>query len=83
MNATERDAYKNTLGYRLSKIRFELGLNKKQLADKLNISQQCITRYERNEREPDYSFLLILIKEFNINPDFIFGLNEIIFKHKG
>lgn len=80
MNTTERDIYKNTLGYRLSKLRFELELNKKQLADKLCISQQCITRYEKNEREPDYSFLLLLIKEYKINPDFIFGFSEDIFK---
>ena len=34
------------------------------------------------EREPDYSFLLTLIKELDVNPDFIFGFSEDIFKHK-
>lgn len=78
----KKELDKNTLGYRLSKIRFELGLNKKQFANKLCISQPCITRYENNDREPDYSFLLILIRDFNINPDFIFGFNDNIFKHR-
>lgn len=56
---------------------------KKQLADKLCISQPCITRYEKNEREPDYSFLLFLIKELDVNPDFIFGFSDDIFKQNG
>mgnify|MGYP003613260497 CR=1 FL=1 len=74
--------YKNSLGYRLSRIRFEFGLNKKQLADKLYISQQCITRYEKNEREPDYSYILNLVDKCNVNLEYVFGKSDIIFNDK-
>jgi transcriptional regulator with XRE-family HTH domain len=76
----EKDTYYTTLGYRISKIRFELRLNKKQFAEKLKISQPSVSRYENNEREPDYNFLLSLFKELDVSPDFIFGFSEIIFR---
>lgn len=71
--------YKNSLGYRLSKIRFELGLNQKEIAIKLNVTQATVSKYERNEREPDYSYILNLSDKCNVNLEYIFGKSDIIF----
>lgn len=71
---------KNTLGYRLAKVRFELGFNKKQLADKIKVSPQCVARYENNERVPDYNYLEKLVNMFDVDAEYIFGKSEVIFK---
>ncbi|MBD5476830.1 MAG: helix-turn-helix transcriptional regulator [Lachnospiraceae bacterium] len=46
------------LGGRLAKIRKEKGYKQKDLADKLNVSQQVISNIERNATTPDIDFLM-------------------------
>ncbi len=71
---------KESLGYRLSKICFELGLSKKEFGLKLNVVGSSVGRYFDNSREPQYSFLHLLCTELNVNPEYIFGMSEIMFK---
>ncbi len=71
--------YKNTLGYRLSRIRFELGLNAKEFSNILSIAQSSMGRYEKNERYPDYIFLLNLVDKCNVNLEYVFGKSDNIF----
>lgn len=70
---------KNSLGYRLAKIQFELGINQKEFAIKLGVTQSAISKYERNERLPDYDLLENLVNVFNVNTEYIFGKSENIF----
>ncbi len=69
----------NNIHNRIARIRFELGLNKKEFSQKMNIAQSSITRYESGERTPDYSFLENLVREFNVNPMYLFDKSEDIF----
>lgn len=46
------------LGERLAKVRKEKGFKQKDLADKLNVSQQVISNIERNATAPDIDFLM-------------------------
>ena len=39
---------------RLKDLRREMGLSQQALADKLNVSQQTICKYENNTNEPEY-----------------------------
>lgn len=72
--------YKNTLGYRLSRIRFELGLNQKEIAIKLNVAQSTVSRIEKGDRQPDYIYILNLVDKCNVNLEYIFGKSDLIFK---
>lgn len=71
---------KNSLGYRLAKIQFELGIYQKEFAIKLGVTQSAISKYQRNERLPDYALLENLVNIFNVNTEYIFGKSEVIFK---
>ena len=64
---------------KLKLIRFVKGLNKKQFAELTGVAQSTITRYESGERTPDYSFLENLVREFNVNPMYLFDKSEDIF----
>ncbi len=72
--------YKNSLGYRLSRIRFELGLNQKEIAIKLNVAQSTVSRIEKGDRQPDYIYILNLVDKCNVNLEYIFGKSDLIFK---
>ena len=41
------------IGEKLSKLRKENGISQEQLAEKLNISSQAISKWENNESLPD------------------------------
>lgn len=45
------------IGERLAKVRKERGYKQKDIADKLNVSQQVISNIERNATSPDINFL--------------------------
>ena len=73
---------KNSIAYKISRIRFELNLKQGELAPKTEVSQSTISKIEKSQRIPDYNFLNKLIVEFNINPMYLFGNNEEIFQRK-
>ncbi|MCX5876702.1 MAG: helix-turn-helix transcriptional regulator [Deltaproteobacteria bacterium] len=71
---------KNTYGYfwcemsgigaRIKEIRKDLLQD--ELAARLNVSKMTVGRWERGEREPDYSNLVAILKEFSsINPGWL------------
>ena len=41
------------IGEKLSKLRKENGISQEELAEKLNISRQAISKWENNESLPD------------------------------
>jgi transcriptional regulator with XRE-family HTH domain len=74
-----KEINKDSIGYRLARIRFELGLNAKEYANILGIAQSSIGRYEKNERTPDYELLSKLVNNLGVNSEYIFAKSEIIF----
>lgn len=61
------------IGERLAKIRKERGLTQKELADKLNMSQQVISNIERNASMPDINFLEGVADLYEISLDELIG----------
>lgn len=47
-------------------------LNQKEFAEKLEITQSTISKYEKKERTPDYYVLKNLFEKFSVSPDWIF-----------
>ena len=48
------DEHEKTFGDRLRELRKERKLRQDDVADALNVSRQTISKYERDEREPDF-----------------------------
>lgn len=74
-----KEIKKDSIGYRLARIRFELGLNAKEYSNILGVAQSSISRYENNERTPDYELLSKLVNNLGVNCEYIFGKSEVIF----
>lgn len=51
----------------LKKLRFELKLSARELAEKLGVSTGSIQNYEVSKREPNYNFMLLLCELLNVN----------------
>lgn len=49
--------------------RKKLGLTQKQLAQKVNLTDVTISRYETGQREPSWSDFLIICEVLGINPN--------------
>lgn len=64
------------IGARIRKLRIENGMTQKNLADKLFVSAQAVSRWENDEVEPSISTIMELAKIFNISADEILGLDD-------
>ncbi len=54
---------------RLVKLRKQAGLSQEELADKLGLSRQAVSKWERAEASPDTDNLICLAKLYNISLD--------------
>lgn len=65
-----------TVGNKIRIKRTELGHTQKDLADLLNVSPQAVSRWEKDEVEPDISTLNKLSKLFSISVDELIGKED-------
>lgn len=68
----ERDSMQNNL----IKLRKEKGLSQEELADKLAVSRQAISKWERGESLPDTDNLIRLAKLYGVSIDEIVGIKD-------
>lgn len=59
----------DTIGSRISKRRKELGMTQEELATKLGVSPQAVSKWENDASSPDISLLPQLVKALNITTD--------------
>lgn len=59
------------LGNRIRELRKKRGLTQKQLAQKLNVSEQAIAGYEQNARRPNPDMLKDLANFFGVSVDYL------------
>ncbi len=64
------------LANRLAELRKEHGYSQEELADKLQVSRQAISKWERGEASPDTDNLIELAKIYNISLDELVGLSS-------
>lgn len=62
---------------RIKELRQIKGINQLDLANLLGLSQQTISTYENNTREPDIKTIKTLSKHFNVSIDYLLGETEI------
>ena len=66
----------NEVGKRITQLRKDRNMTQMELADKLGISYQAVSNWERGSSMPDISKLPELAELFNISIDFILGSNN-------
>lgn len=60
---------KKTIGSFLAALRKANGLTQKQLAEKLNVSDKAVSRWERDECAPDLSLIPVLAEIYGVTSD--------------
>lgn len=63
--------------HNLKKLRKEKGLTQQYLAEKFNLSQQSIYKYENDLAEPDISTLKSMAGFFDTSIDYLVGASDI------
>lgn len=64
------------IGSNIKKLRVQQGLTQKNLADKLFVSAQAVSRWENNEVEPSVNTIIELAKIFGVSTDEIMGIES-------
>ena len=65
-----------TFGEILAELRHEKGLNQRELANDLHISQALLSHYEKGTREPGLPFVGRVCDYFGVTADFVLGRSE-------
>lgn len=60
-----------TIGDRIKKKRKEVGMTQLELANKLNVTDRAVSKWEQNEGNPDISILPRIADLFNITLDYL------------
>lgn len=71
------------LGEKIKQLRIAKGLTQKQLADKLFVTPQAVSRWEQNEVEPSVSALSELATIFDVSLDELIAGKEAKKKRSG
>ena len=58
-----------TLGERLAKLRKEKGLSQEDVADRINVTRQTVSKWELDQSLPDFDKIIPLCKLYNISSD--------------
>lgn len=64
---------KETFGQRISKLRKEKGFTQSELADKVGVSAQAVSKWENDQATPDIDMLLTLAVLFEVTLDELLG----------
>jgi transcriptional regulator with XRE-family HTH domain len=60
---------RKTIGEFIAVLRKANGLTQRQLAEKLNVSEKSISRWERNETAPDLALIPVIAELFSVTSD--------------
>ena len=63
-------------GKALSTLRKQADMTQNEVADKLNLSRQAISKYERGESFPDISVLVMIAELFHVTLDQLINYGE-------
>ena len=73
MNILKKETVMN-LGYKIKQLRYKSGLTQEQLASRLGISAQSVSKWETSVTMPDITLLPLLAGEFGVTIDELFDL---------
>ena len=65
-----------TIGEKIKELRLEKGLSQLKLGKAIGVSQKAIDYWERNVNEPKASYIISLVKIFDVSfDDFFIDIN--------
>lgn len=62
-----------TIGMRIKELRLEKGLSQAALAKAIGVSQKAVDYWERNVNEPKSSYIILLVRNFDLTFDEFFN----------
>ena len=65
-----------SLGERITRLRKKLELSQKELADKTNLTEATLSRYENNLREPKGEVIVKIANALNVTTDYLLGRTD-------
>ena len=66
------------LGDKLYQLRKDKGISQEELADKLGVSRQAISKWERGEALPDTDNLISIAKLYEVSLDQLVGNTNVV-----
>ena len=66
---------KESIGKTIRRLRKERGLTQEELAERLNITSQAVSKWESESGMPDISQIVPLASVFGVSTDVLFGLD--------
>lgn len=66
-----------TFTERLRELRIQNNYSQQDLADKMGVTKQTISQYERGVRKPDMDTLTALCDIFNVSSDYLMGKSDV------
>ena len=70
----EQQEQRSTLGIRIQELRRARGLSQEDLAEKLGVSRQAVSKWETGLSSPDTNNLILLARMFEISVDELVGI---------
>ena len=64
---------KETFGQRLSRLRKEKGITKNDIANKVSVTSQAVSKWEQDQATPDIDILIKLSEIFDVTLDVLLG----------
>lgn len=64
-----------TFGFRLKELRKASGMTQEQLANRLSVTPQAVSRWENNTAMPDISQIIPIANLFQVSTDHLLGVN--------
>ena len=65
------------LGRNIRRLRTEKGMTQRELAQRLNVSMQAVSKWERGHAYPDVMLLLPIARLFSVSLDELFSRQDI------
>ena len=66
-----------TLGEKLQALRTEAGLSQEELAERLDVSRQAVSKWELDKTTPDVRYIVALSGLFQVSTDYLLGLERL------
>lgn len=65
------------IGDKIKQLREEINMSRSELAQKIGITYYALSKYETNERQPDYDTLKNIANLFDVSTDYLLGRTDI------
>ncbi len=65
-----------TIGTNIKNLHVKRGITQEQLAVKIGVTPQSVSKWERNECYPDITYLIPIAEYFAVTIDELMGMNE-------